>query len=281
MTKAVALVGFSKRSNGEAHTLPDDVPLWTLNHGHLHGFPRIDRLYDMHPWELIQDPHFYTKEYQQGHLEYLKSPHPYPIYMLEQHDEIPASVRYPKEAALLLAGEYLNFTSSLCYMAASAILEGFDKWYVLGFDMDAGAEYEYQREEGLKWMSFARGRGIDVYLPKTSGLYTRRMLYGYEGIPMINRALLDTHQKQYAREQQSALDEAHKWAGILQERKRALAARRLIDEAVQQVMGYERQAAMNEGAAKALEYLIETSDLKEVYPGLTNPALIPAEEGEA
>jgi len=277
MTKAVALVGFSKRSNQMVYSLPEDVAIWAMNHGHLHGYPRIDRLYDMHPFELIQDPHFYTRDYQQGHLDYLRSEHPYPVYMLEQYPEIPAAVRYPKDAALELAGDYLHFTSSFCYMAASAILEGFDKWYVLGFDMDYGTEYEIQREEALKWIAYAKGRGIDVFIPPESGLHTRRLLYGYEGIPMIGRQLIEVHQKQYQREEQKALDEMHKWMGILDERKNNAASRRKIEEASQQVLMYDRQAARNEGAAKALEYLIETSDLKEVYPILDSPALIPAE----
>jgi len=283
MSKAVALVGFSKRSNKMAHELPEGVELWTLNHAHMHGFPHIERLYDMHPFELIQDPHFYTKEYQQGHLEFLKSEHDYPVYMLERNEEIPASVRYPLEAALELAGEYLHFTSSFCYMAASAIIEGYDKWYVLGFDMDQGAEYEYQREEALKWLAFAEGKGIDVYLPETSGLFTKRMLYGYEGIPMINRALIEIHMKQYERQEQKALDEMNQWQGILAERKRSAQARRLIEEATLKILECDRRAARNEGAVKAMKFLLDTSDLKEVYPTIDddNPALIPAEEIEA
>ncbi len=244
----------------------------------MHGYPRIDRLYDMHPWELIQDPHFYTKEYQQGHLDFLRAEHDYPVYMLEQHDEIPASVRYPIDEAKALAGRYLFFTSTFCYMAASAIMEGYDKWYVLGFDMDFGTEYEYQREEAFKWIGYARGAGIDIYIPESSGLYVKRLLYGYEGIPMIGKQLIEVHMKQYAREQQKALDEMNKWAGILEERKRHATARRLVEEATQAVISYNLQAAANEGAAKALAFLLETSDLKEVYPHLDNPAAMPVEE---
>ena len=244
----------------------------------MHGYPRIDRLYDMHPWELIQDPHFYTKEYQQGHLDFLKSKHPYPIYMIEQYPEIPASVRYPIEEAKALAGRYLNFTSTFCYMAASAIMEGYDKWYVLGFDMDQGTEYEYQREEAFKWIGFARGYGVDIYIPETSGLFVKRLLYGYEGIPMIGRQLIEVHQKQYRRKQQEAADQMNKWLGILEERKRSVTARRLVEEATNKVIEYNLEVAANEGAANALAFLIETSDLKEVYPNLDNPALKPAED---
>jgi len=197
--------------------------------------------------------------------------------MIEQYPEIPASVRYPKEAALAIAGSFLNFTSTFCYMMASAILEDYQTVYALGFDMDYGTEYELQREEALKWIAYAKGLGMDVYIPPESGLHVKRLLYGYEGIPMIGRQLIEVHQKQYQRKQQEALDEMHKWQGVLDERKRDAASRRLIEEAAQQIIGYDRQAAMNEGAAKALGYLVETSDLKEVYPDLTTGGLIPAE----
>ena len=153
--------------------------------------------------------------------------------------------------------------------------------WALGFDMDYGTEYELQREEALKWIAFARGLGISVYIPPESGLHTKRMLYGYEGIPMIGRQLLEVHMKQYQREEQKALDQMHQWQGILAERKSNAASRRKIDEASEMVIGFDRQAAMNEGAAKALALLIETSDLKEVYPSLPNATLIPAEMAEA
>jgi hypothetical protein len=64
----------------------------------------------------------------------------------------------------------------------------------------------------------------------------------------------------------------------LEERKRHATARRLVEEATQAVISYNLQAAANEGAAKALAFLLETSDLKEVYPNLDNPAAMPVEE---
>ena len=267
-TKAVALVGFSKISNQGAYSLPDDMELWTLNHAHMLGFPRIDVHFDMHQLELIQDPNFYTKDYQKGHDEFLSSPHDFPIYMIENLDEVPASVRYPIEEAQLLAGKYMAFSSSFCFMIALAIMDGYDRIEVHGFDMDTVTEYSYQREDTLRWISFAEGRGIDVHIAPTSGLLEDKILYGYEGIPMVSRQTLEAHKKQYDREQQASHEKMTEWVGVLKERRTMGASRRKIDEAGEMMNGYMRQAAMNEGASKALQFLLDTCDLKEVEPVL-------------
>lgn len=264
--RTVALVGFSKRSNQAAYNLPPDVELWTLNQGHMHGFPHIERLFDMHQWEFINDIHYFPDKKRGYHLEFLKAHHDYPIYMLEAYPDVPSVVRYPIEKALLLAGKYRKFTSSLCYMIAAALLEDVDRIEIYGFDMDEGTEYSYQREDAWKWIEYAEGLGIVVYIDPGSGLLVKRMMYGYEGLPMINRMTIEVHIKQYQREQEKSLEMLHNWEGILYERKRLSMSNRQIKEATEMVQGFMRQAAMNEGAVKAMQYLLDTSDLKEIEP---------------
>lgn len=265
--KSVALVGFSKRSNQEAHHLPDGMELWTLNHGHLHGFPKIDRLFDLHPWELINDPNFYKKEYQRGHLEFLKSPHDYPVYMQKEYPEVPASVRYPIEKAYELAGFWLNFTSTFCYMFALAMIEDYQWIKVLGFDMAWGTEYAYQREDAKEWIAFARGLGYRIEVAKESALYPKkRFLYGYERIPMVTREAIEVKIRAYERARDAALVELHKAQGILTERQRQHASRNSIKEAEAVVIGWDRTVAMNEGAIQSMQELIASCDLLEFEP---------------
>lgn len=266
--KQVALVGFSKNSNQAAHALPDGMELWTLNHGHLHGYPKVDRLYDMHPWGLINDPHFYQKEYQQGHKEFLTSPHDYPVVMQEKYPEVVSGVMYPIKDALKLAEvASLNFTSSFCYMFAAAMLEGYTRIWVLGFDMAWGTEYTYQREDALRWIAFAIGMGIEVYIPPESALYPRkRFLYGYERMPMVTREAIEVKTRAYERAREAALVELHKAQGIFIERQREHASRSRIDEARDAVIGWDRTVAMNEGAIQSMKELIASCDLLEFEP---------------
>lgn len=265
---SVALVGFSKNSNQQAFNLPEGMELWTLNHGHLHGYPRIDRLFDMHPWELINDPHFYRKDYQQGHKDFLASPHEYPVVMQQEYPQAPSSVAYPIKAAMELAAvASLNFTSTFCYMFASAMMEGYSLIWVLGFDMAWGTEYAYQREDALRWIAFARGRGIEVYVPPESALYPkRRFLYGYERLPMVTREAIEVKVRAYERARDAALVELHKAQGIFIERQREHASRSRIEEARTAVIGWDRTVAMNEGAIQSMKELIATCDLLEFEP---------------
>lgn len=265
--KSVALVGFAKRSNQEAHNLPEGMELWTLNHGHLHGFPKVDRLFDLHPWGLINDPHFYTKDYQQGHLDYLKAPHDYPVYMQEKFEQCPASVRYPIEDTLELAGIHLNLTSTFCYMIALALLEDYRQIWILGFDMAWGTEYAYQREDALKWIAFALGRGVEIYVAKESALYPKkRFRYGYERLPMVTREAIEVKQRAYERSREAALVELHKAQGVLFERQRNHKSRNELKEAEAAVIGWDRTVAMNEGAIASMKELIASCDLMEFEP---------------
>lgn len=266
--KKVALVGLSKVSGGHVETIPADVEIWTVNQGHLR-FPRVNRLFDMHPLELILDPHFYTEKDQAAHWAWLQQPHDYPVYMVRQYPGVPASVEYPLSAAQAIGGAMLQFTSSFCYMAALAFIEGFDHVEIHGFDMLTHEEYAYQREEALKWLAFLKGAGCDIYIVPESGLNERKkILYGYEGIPMVSKQAIEAHRKQYEREYQAANDNLNQWLGVLAERKGRGASTRQEKEALAQVEGYARQAAMNEGAMKALGFLLEQCDMLEVYPSL-------------
>lgn len=70
------------------------------------------------------------------------------------------------------------FTSTLAYMLALAIYEGFDRIEIYGCELETGTEYQFQRESFATWVGFARGRGI-VVDDKSNIL--RAPLYGYEG----------------------------------------------------------------------------------------------------
>lgn len=260
--KTVALVGLSKISAPPGEFAPG-VEVWTCNQGHLRY--KFHRIFDMHPLELILDPHFVTENDQEPHHAFLWQPHEQPIYMLQHYDEIPASVPYPiGEIELLTCGGWLKFTSSFTYMIAMAIKESFERIEIYGFDMVSGEEWFYQREEGLKWISYAKGLGIDVYITPESGLNSKVTLrYGYEGIPMVTKQTIGVHREQYKREQEQATAQMNVWLGVLAERKKQGASTRQQQEAVQMVEGFKRQAAMNEGAMKSLQFLLDTCDLIE------------------
>lgn len=109
-----------------------------------------------------------------------------PIYMLEKHDDIPMSVRYPIEEVTKLIGKatakdtpYLE--SSIAYMLAQAILENVDRVGIWGVDLHCESEYAYQRPNLEYLIGLARGKGVKVFIPPQSQLLTHAhgVPYGY------------------------------------------------------------------------------------------------------
>lgn len=121
-----------------------------------------------------KDPH---------HWEWLQKEHGKPIYMQEVDPLVPNSVKYPLDDALKLAGVQM-FTTTFAYMAALAILQGYEQIKIFGVELSA-SEYEYQANGYLFWFGFLRGRlGVNnvdsavLYLDKN---IFHAPLYGYEG----------------------------------------------------------------------------------------------------
>ena len=107
-----------------------------------------------------------------------------PIYLLAAHGDIPGSVAYPRDAIqahFAWGGQPEEcFTSSLDWMLALAIYEGFMRIELYGVDLwDASHERGTQRNGAHYWIGQARGRGIDVVIPDSSSLCKTERLYGY------------------------------------------------------------------------------------------------------
>lgn len=108
-----------------------------------------------------------------------------PVYMLELHDDIPQSVRYPIEDVTKLIGKTVQGTpyleSSIAYMVALAMLEKVDRIGIWGVDLHCESEHAYQRPNLEYLIGMARGMGIKVFIPPQSQLLTHAhgVPYGY------------------------------------------------------------------------------------------------------
>lgn len=106
-----------------------------------------------------------------------------PIYLLQRAREIPGSVAYPAsqmQDRFAWDGHREElFTSSLDWMLALAIAEGFQRIEIYGCDFwDAPHERGVQRVGAHFWIGRALGAGIDVHLPDDSSLAKNERLYG-------------------------------------------------------------------------------------------------------
>ena len=169
----VALVGFAAGTKALA---PYDDPtweIWGLNQLYRH-VPRADRWFDMHV--------NFDKENVEGtdHLGWLAKC-PIPIYMVARHPEFPHSIRYPVEHMITKYGDY--FTSTISFMLALAIEEGFQEIALYGIDLVVGTEYGYEKPCADFWMGIAIGKGIKITLPTGSALCAQTHRYGYQTEP--------------------------------------------------------------------------------------------------
>jgi hypothetical protein len=188
--KKVAMVGFASSSRLKAPYADQSWEIWGENQ--LYRFvPRATRWFEMHPHE---GPGSYITDMVKGtdYPAWLKAC-PIPLYMLSAKPEFPQSIEYPRQQlidAFQLESirpdlkEKGYFHSSVDYMIALAIYEGFEEIGVWGIDMTHDSEYAYQKPSGSFWLGFAKGRGIKVTIPKESALLKNEgYAYGYDPMP--------------------------------------------------------------------------------------------------
>lgn len=155
---------------------------------------KVDLLLQMHVPAIWRNENNVNHE---GHYAWLQRQHDIPVYMQDHYDDVPSSVKYPKEEiieALLpniwrdVAGEVArvsNFTSSTAYGIALAIYMGYQRIELAGIEMTSDTEYVRQRPGVLFWIGIAVGKGIDVVLH--SPLLMNDKDYGYTGEVMITK----------------------------------------------------------------------------------------------
>ena len=102
-----------------------------------------------------------------------------PIYMQRHFDEIPASVEYPLAEMVRHFGRQY-FKSTLDYMIALALFEGFTEIHIYGVNMAVGEEYSVQKPSMEYWLGRAEGMGVKIVLPDGCDLLKGYFRYGYD-----------------------------------------------------------------------------------------------------
>lgn len=233
----------------------------------------------------------------------------FPIYMQEAHDDIPGSVKFPldeiKERFLkgrlwrrtrdddgnvtgLKPFDY--FTSSFAYMCSLALLEGFERILVFGFEMATDTEYRYQKGSTEFWLGVAAEMGVEVVLEEECQLL-KGGKYAYEVSQMINRQELEGRLRMIKGEREKSVGKLNAVSGAKQEVLRlhistmqaanelkqeeepndskiqmlvdmATAYRERANELFQEELNIVNQANAIVGAQTEIEYLIAHIDCK-------------------
>jgi hypothetical protein len=80
-------------------------------------------------------------------------------------------------------------------MIALAMLEGFERIELYGFEMGTLTEYHFQKAGSEYLIGMALGMGIEVYIPENCSLCTGKM-YGYETMELPFRQILEARKSQ-------------------------------------------------------------------------------------
>jgi len=182
----VALVGFSQTTRDEIPWDDKDTEIWSLNEAAVQTWMRrFDRWFQLHPEENFNRP---NNPNDPNHPKWLREAKGFPIYMQKQYDYIPASVALPLGEITKAYGSYL--TSSLAFMLTTAMLEGFERIELYGFELGTKTEYHYQKANAEYLIGLARGLGFEIYLPEGCSLCKGKM-YGFETLDVIYRQKLE------------------------------------------------------------------------------------------
>jgi hypothetical protein len=169
-------------------------------------FPlNVDRLFEIHPFWMLKKDWYTIDNDHWGWLTRIK--HHYPIYLIDEHPEIYNGIRYPLEP---IVDKYLSrirrgkervryFTSSLCYMLGLALLEGWPKIEIYGFEMGSDTEYVYQKAGAEFWLGIA-SQFSDVYLADGS-LLLKSKLYGFDGGQLVDEDTIEDFRSYYVMQQ--------------------------------------------------------------------------------
>lgn len=113
-----------------------------------------------------------------------------PVYLWQTFEDVPTSVAYPREAVQEMFGGTRLFTSSLDWLLAFAIYEGFEEIELFAFRL-GNPRYLHQVSSGRWWLDQCFKRGVTVRHLSPSALASevalkppkpdaQHLMYGFE-----------------------------------------------------------------------------------------------------
>lgn len=295
--KTVAIVGFAHTTLQFAQ-FSEAEEMWTVNFAWRYAVPRIDRLFEIHPIEVLayNGSQGEADNPDKKHFEWLQEEHDFPIYtwadytgenildtIMEDAPRIPNSIPYPFE---ILDPIFENFNrenrpgqvympSTISYMLALAIHEGFERIEMYGVEMAAGVggangtEYIYQKAGTEALLMYAMGKGIEVYLPEHCKLMNIKPYH--KGLQMITRQTLEAMKKKYEQQRGEAQNKTNYYKGQIEVVEKALLSEMAVlqkaidaEKIIKEKNALEKQLKQRKeaGAAEAMEVVKKTSQFQ-------------------
>jgi len=185
--KTLAIVGYSPSTRNQTPWNHPDVDVVGLNEEYNFDWwkqkpENVTAFFQLHPRESFTRA---NNTNDSKHWEWLQKKHPFPIYMQQKWSDIPSGVAYPLEKVYARFGNY--FTNTLTFIIAWAVMEGYERIELYGFDMASDTEYKHQRPNACYWIGLCRGMGIDLFIPPESKLLKGYARYAYDDVMLGSR----------------------------------------------------------------------------------------------
>lgn len=164
--RTVVIVGLSPTSRDLVADEPEGIEIWGLNHAHAVFGPQVlskfTRWFQIHPFQEMAA----RQLEQHQHVEWLAQAK-IPVYLDEVRPEVPMSRAYPRTEVLkFLKMEDLDYlTSTVAYMLALALMEGFTTIRLLGIDLSTKEEYVRERPNFEFLLGIAHHMDVSIELP--------------------------------------------------------------------------------------------------------------------
>lgn len=177
--KTVAIVGRSTETRDYAPFGDPSIDIWAFN-DFASQLPRVTGTFETHADCLTTD------RYGEDYKDWLRQPHPFPIWMHAADPDIPSSLTYPRRGINALYGglwrgaqKVENFyTSTTPYALALAMFKRYTRIELYGIELyDNG--YRKQGDSIFFWLGQAAARGIEIAIHEKSNLYSEA-LYPFE-----------------------------------------------------------------------------------------------------
>lgn len=199
ITKTVCIIGLSPSSRELAFNEPEGTEMWGLNNSH-HCFSP-EQLARFTAWFQIHERSEFTVNNtpdnhgdEQEYIRFLQSL-AIPVYMEEYHEDIPSSVRYPREEIVRDIVTLDYFTSTIAFMLALAIHKSYQEIHIYGVDMNGDTEYVHERPCVEFYIGIAIARGVKVVIPENSPVLKGPK---YATTIMLPSTLVRAHHRAYS-----------------------------------------------------------------------------------
>ena len=168
--KTVRILGAARNVRDTPVEVPAGVEVWVSN-SPTTVMLRCPRAMDQWTrWFNLHSRAHIVGTYPAGYSYYQTKAAGRPIYLLRKQPDVPTSVAFPRgrvQAAFATAkGPNRYITCSVCWLIALAIVEGFKRIELWGFelrDTKPGSAFAWERPCFAYWVKMAQDRGVDVW----------------------------------------------------------------------------------------------------------------------